>query len=68
MSSFQPHALNRRFVLGVWTVKTVLNPISLESMMLGMEKVVLSILLSGMLVIGRAMESGRRGLGSSSGW
>ncbi|GFX40478.1 hypothetical protein TNCV_1412881 [Trichonephila clavipes] len=32
-----------------------------------MAKVVFSILLSGMLVIGRAMESGRRGLGSSSG-
>ncbi|GFT26842.1 hypothetical protein TNCV_3710081 [Trichonephila clavipes] len=37
-------------------------------MMLGMAKVVFSILLSGMLVIGRAMESGKRGLSSSSGW
>ncbi|GFW22019.1 hypothetical protein TNCV_4823011 [Trichonephila clavipes] len=36
-------------------------------MMLGLTKVVFSILLSGMLVIGRAMESGRRGLCSSSG-
>ncbi|GFV88864.1 hypothetical protein TNCV_4609091 [Trichonephila clavipes] len=60
--------LKRRFLLGVWTVKTVLNPISLESMVLGMAKVVFSILLSGMLLIGRAMESGKRGLGSSSGW
>ncbi|GFX52864.1 hypothetical protein TNCV_3720541 [Trichonephila clavipes] len=34
-------------------------------MMLGMAKVVFSILLSGMLAIGRAMESGRRGYGSS---
>ncbi|GFW41264.1 hypothetical protein TNCV_1002571 [Trichonephila clavipes] len=37
-------------------------------MMLGMAKVVFSILLSGMTAIGRAMESGRRGYGSSSGW
>ncbi|GFT83761.1 hypothetical protein TNCV_3891331 [Trichonephila clavipes] len=37
-------------------------------MMLGMAKVVFSILLSGMMAIGRAMESGRRGYGSSSGW
>ncbi|GFU34809.1 hypothetical protein TNCV_2320031 [Trichonephila clavipes] len=37
-------------------------------MMLGMAKVVFSILLSGMTVIGRAMESGTRGYGSSSGW
>ncbi|GFV78340.1 putative DD41D transposase [Trichonephila clavipes] len=37
-------------------------------MMLGLTKVVFSILLSGMMVIGRAMESGRRGYGSSSGW
>ncbi|GFU71024.1 hypothetical protein TNCV_1215501 [Trichonephila clavipes] len=33
-----------------------------------MTKVVFSILLSGMMAIGRAMESGRRGYGSSSGW
>ncbi|GFS86608.1 hypothetical protein TNCV_3160611 [Trichonephila clavipes] len=39
-----------------------------KSMMLGMAKVVFSILLSGMMAIGRAMESGRRGYGSSSGW
>ncbi|GFX84164.1 uncharacterized protein TNCV_927751 [Trichonephila clavipes] len=39
-----------------------------ESMMLGMAKVVFSILLSGMTAIGRVMESGRRGYGSSSGW
>ncbi|GFV37969.1 RNA-directed DNA polymerase from mobile element jockey [Trichonephila clavipes] len=37
-------------------------------MMLGLTKVVFFILLSGMLVIGRAMESGRHGLCSSSGW
>ncbi|GFU31991.1 DDE Tnp4 domain-containing protein [Trichonephila clavipes] len=37
-------------------------------MMLGMAKVVFSILLSDMTAIGRAMESGRRGYGSSSGW
>ncbi|GFT74995.1 hypothetical protein TNCV_935691 [Trichonephila clavipes] len=37
-------------------------------MMLGMAKVGFSILLSGMTAIGRAMESGRRGYGSSSGW
>ncbi|GFW12019.1 hypothetical protein TNCV_4530851 [Trichonephila clavipes] len=37
-------------------------------MMLGLTKVVFSILLSGMMVIGRVMESGRRGYGSSSGW
>ncbi|GFV68941.1 hypothetical protein TNCV_4256621 [Trichonephila clavipes] len=37
-------------------------------MMLGMAKVVFSILLSGMTAIGRAMESERRGYGSSSGW
>ncbi|GFW92508.1 hypothetical protein TNCV_518251 [Trichonephila clavipes] len=37
-------------------------------MMLGMAKVVFSILLSGMTAIGRAMESGKRGYGSSSGW
>ncbi|GFV21531.1 hypothetical protein TNCV_5121181 [Trichonephila clavipes] len=37
-------------------------------MMLGMAKEVFSILLSGMMAIGRAMESGRRGYGSSSGW
>ncbi|GFT65538.1 uncharacterized protein TNCV_4488021 [Trichonephila clavipes] len=36
-------------------------------MMLGMAKVVFSFLLSRMLVIGRAMESGRRGLCSPSG-
>ncbi|GFS52135.1 jerky protein homolog-like [Trichonephila clavipes] len=36
-------------------------------MMLGLAKVVFSILLSGMLAFGRAMESGRRGLSSSSG-
>ncbi|GFS61492.1 hypothetical protein TNCV_4312121 [Trichonephila clavipes] len=39
-----------------------------QSMMLGLTKVLFSILLSGMMVIGRAMESGRRGYGSSSGW
>ncbi|GFU86549.1 hypothetical protein TNCV_4479851 [Trichonephila clavipes] len=39
-----------------------------KSMMLDLTKVVFSILLSGMMVIGRAMESGRRGYGSSSGW
>ncbi|GFX36609.1 hypothetical protein TNCV_2031891 [Trichonephila clavipes] len=39
-----------------------------ESMMLGMAKVVFSILLSDMMAIGQAMESGRRGYGSSSGW
>ncbi|GFW90353.1 general transcription factor II-I repeat domain-containing protein 2A [Trichonephila clavipes] len=37
-------------------------------MMLGMTKVVFSILLSGMMAIGRTMESGRRGYGASSGW
>ncbi|GFX33432.1 hypothetical protein TNCV_4122661 [Trichonephila clavipes] len=37
-------------------------------MMLGMAKLVFSILLSGMIAIGRAMESGRRVYGSSSGW
>ncbi|GFY28254.1 hypothetical protein TNCV_4395881 [Trichonephila clavipes] len=60
-------ALNRRFILGVWTVKQSSIPYR-ESMMLGMAKVVFSILLSGMMAIGRAMESGRRGYGSSSGW
>ncbi|GFX08506.1 hypothetical protein TNCV_4020231 [Trichonephila clavipes] len=38
-----------------------------ESMMLGMAKVEFNILLSGMMAIGWAMESGRRGYGSSSG-
>ncbi|GFV41066.1 hypothetical protein TNCV_2666571 [Trichonephila clavipes] len=37
-------------------------------MMLGMKKEVFSILLSGMMAIGRTMESGRRGYGASSGW
>ncbi|GFX15996.1 hypothetical protein TNCV_3235761 [Trichonephila clavipes] len=37
-------------------------------MMLGMAKVEFNILLSGMMAIGWAMESGRRGYGSSSGW
>ncbi|GFT33293.1 hypothetical protein TNCV_4767721 [Trichonephila clavipes] len=60
--------LDRRFPLGVRTVKTVLNPISGESMMLGMTKVVFSILLSCMMAIGQTMESGRRGYGASSGW
>ncbi|GFW28294.1 hypothetical protein TNCV_4639611 [Trichonephila clavipes] len=36
-------------------------------MMLGMAKVVFSILLSGMMAIGRTMESRRRGYGASSG-
>ncbi|GFX01281.1 hypothetical protein TNCV_3729501 [Trichonephila clavipes] len=35
--------------------------------MLGMAKVVFSILLSGMTVIGRTMEFGRRGYDASSG-
>ncbi|GFW23852.1 hypothetical protein TNCV_945371 [Trichonephila clavipes] len=35
--------------------------------MLGLAKVVFSILLSGMTAIGRTMESGRRGYGASSG-
>ncbi|GFX47543.1 hypothetical protein TNCV_3015621 [Trichonephila clavipes] len=36
-------------------------------MMLGMAKVMFSILLSGMTAIGRTMRSGRRGYGASSG-
>ncbi|GFY31502.1 hypothetical protein TNCV_4693461 [Trichonephila clavipes] len=63
-----PYNIRRRFPLGVGTVKTALNPISRKSMMLGMAKVVFSILLSGMMAIGRTMESGRNGYGASSGW
>ncbi|GFV52349.1 hypothetical protein TNCV_855191, partial [Trichonephila clavipes] len=38
------------------------------NLMLGMTKVVFSILLSGMMAIGRTLESRRRGYGASSGW
>ncbi|GFX88989.1 hypothetical protein TNCV_2852891 [Trichonephila clavipes] len=39
----------------------------MTSLILGMAKVVVSNLLSGMTAIGRTMESGRRGYGASSG-
>ncbi|GFV72986.1 hypothetical protein TNCV_1734541 [Trichonephila clavipes] len=42
-------------------------PYRVKSLMLGMAKVVFSILLSGMMAIGRAMESGRSGYDASSG-
>ncbi|GFU84031.1 hypothetical protein TNCV_4345751 [Trichonephila clavipes] len=60
-------ALNRRFLLGVWTVNSPQSHI-VRVYDAGHCKVVFSILLSGMMAIGRAMESGRRGYGSSSGW
>ncbi|GFT97366.1 hypothetical protein TNCV_243801 [Trichonephila clavipes] len=59
--------LNRRFPLGIRTVKTVLKPMS-RVYDAGHGKVVFSILLSGMMAIGRTMESGRSGYGASSGW
>ncbi|GFV52790.1 hypothetical protein TNCV_2874611 [Trichonephila clavipes] len=57
--------LNRRFCLGIWTVKAVLNPISGQGF--GMTRVGCFFLLSGMTAIGWSMESGRRGYGAS-GW
>ncbi|GFU04194.1 probable RNA-directed DNA polymerase from transposon X-element [Trichonephila clavipes] len=51
-----------RFSLGIWTVKQSSIPYRVKTWMLGMAKVVFSILLSGMM----AMESGRRGYGASS--
>ncbi|GFY08893.1 hypothetical protein TNCV_4660851 [Trichonephila clavipes] len=59
--------LNRRFYLGIWTVKTVLNPISGQVFDAGHDESGVSFLLSGMTAIGWSMESGRRGYGASSG-
>ncbi|GFW26767.1 hypothetical protein TNCV_2851571 [Trichonephila clavipes] len=60
-------ALNRRFPLGIWTAKQSSIPYCDKSLMLGMAKVVVFILLSSMTVIGRTMGSGRRGYGASYG-
>ncbi|GFX41872.1 hypothetical protein TNCV_389851 [Trichonephila clavipes] len=62
-----PRRLNRRFYLDIWTVKQSSIPYRESLKMLGMAKVVFSILLSGMTAIGRTMESGRRGYGASRG-
>ncbi|GFV66156.1 hypothetical protein TNCV_2900821 [Trichonephila clavipes] len=55
------------FSLGIWTVKSSSIPYHVKSLMLGLAKVVFSILLSGMRAIGRTMEPGRHGYGASSG-
>ncbi|GFY27632.1 hypothetical protein TNCV_910831 [Trichonephila clavipes] len=60
-------ALTRRFTLGIWTVQQSSIPYQDKSLMLGMTKVVVCSLLSGMTAIGRTMGSGRRVYGSSSG-
>ncbi|GFX62489.1 hypothetical protein TNCV_413311 [Trichonephila clavipes] len=60
-------ALNRLFPLGIWTVKQSSIQYRDKSLMLGMAKVMVYILLSGMAAIGRTMGFGRRGYGASSG-
>ncbi|GFW72443.1 hypothetical protein TNCV_3796711 [Trichonephila clavipes] len=55
-----------RLLLGVWTVNSPQSHI-VRVYDVGHGKVEFNILLSGMMAIGWAMESGRRGYGSSSG-
>ncbi|GFV28097.1 hypothetical protein TNCV_677851 [Trichonephila clavipes] len=58
----------RGFSLDVGTsTKQSSIPYHDKCLMLGIAKVVVSILLSGMMAIGRTMGSGRRGYGASSG-
>ncbi|GFX78052.1 hypothetical protein TNCV_972061 [Trichonephila clavipes] len=50
--------MNRRSFLGIWTVKQSSIPCHDKSLMRGMVKVVVYILLSGMMAIGRLWNSG----------
>ncbi|GFV72676.1 hypothetical protein TNCV_3816941 [Trichonephila clavipes] len=61
--------LNRRFTFGRLDCKTVPQSHVVRVYDVGhVAKVEFNILLSGITAIGWAMESGRRGYGSSSGW
>ncbi|GFW06121.1 hypothetical protein TNCV_4479131 [Trichonephila clavipes] len=61
------YTTGKRYSLSIWTLKQSSIPCRDKSLMLGMAKVVVFILLSGMTAIGRTMGSGRRGYGASSG-